>query len=271
MTLTGALGRVQRDHPVGFSVSVALVLLGAGLWLGSSLLKSKLSGLARVAGILLSLSGLVLAFVVTITSASDTEQPAVSLTISRDGSIATGTVNVSDLAPRERVALYVDGLTTGKNGYDPTSIYAAFLGPNSAGSISQSFRVAIPPAKYDAIAARAFKASTHPENCGAQAVLDFTRQPTGCVILQLPDQPPAPQLAASWEKGVTSGVVLDISLKASTARVSSDGNIGWFRSGGRGSPGESRSLPNDDIAAPWRIDPANDPHSGPSQAAPRVR
>jgi hypothetical protein len=104
LTLTGALGRVQRDYPPEFAGAVCLTLLGATLWTVEGLLTNRHPWLKGI-GVGLTVLGLAGGYVFAIVSSSDTEEPAVTLKLSADGSLASGDVKVNDLGPRQRVDL----------------------------------------------------------------------------------------------------------------------------------------------------------------------
>lgn len=228
LTLTGALGRVQRDYGLEFATAVCFTLAGATLWVVEGLLNKRHSWLKGV-GVVLTVIGLAGGYIFAIVSSGDTEEPAVTLKLSADGSQASGDVKVSDLGPRQRVDLYVDGLTAKPGGgYVRTNLYASFLGPDKDGSVSDGFSVAVPPATFDAVGISAYKASGSPATCGIDSVLNSSSQGTGCVILQLPDQPPAPDLSASWVGTSSATNTLDVALKASTARISKQGDFVAF-------------------------------------------
>ena len=211
LTVTGALGRVQRNIGTWFAIALTLVVVGAGLWLAGTLIGPKLklklgrrrlgvAQLAKVLGVLVSLAGVVAGFGTAIDAANDTEQPSVTIKVDPRNLVLTGTVTVENLSSQEHLTVYVQGLERGQKGYEPRAyVSQAFVGPNGDGEASQQLNIQLPPGRFDAVLVRAFT-SDNPQECGVHAKggagdrKDFS----GCVLVELPDRSARPQLAASW-------------------------------------------------------------------------
>jgi hypothetical protein len=345
LTLTGALGRVQRNHGPWFAVAVGLVLLGAAVFVGASMIEPQarasfpfefnsmpksgrrtkrlqkrttaqrkvggvfflggliglvaallvvimttkhgwhnagritkeilragkyifvaITSLALVTGFLLLVAsalkvkrgkdyeiklqeavkafgtlllaiGLILGFAVAISSAGQTEQPAVALSLNSDGSAVSGTAKVGDLSSRSRMTVYIDGLTLRGNVYNPTHLYTAYIGPNGDGNATDNITVRVPPNEFDAVRLRAFTA-TNPTDCGKYPTVLQNYQGTGCVIIAIPNRPAAPELAASWERSD----IVNITMKSDIARLSSTGSAVLLQVAGRS--GKASRTPN---------------------------
>jgi hypothetical protein len=189
-------------------------------------------------GLLLVAIGLIIGFVAAIQSSSQTEQPAASLELNNDGTSVSGTAKVGDLSSKGRLTVLVVGLGQNPDGsYVPEgTLYRAFVGPNGNGDASETVHVPLPPNEYDAIGIQAFTAP-NPAACG-RVPTDLHRHPgTGCVIVQLPDRPTAPELSADW-----SGTsVIRVHLATNIARETPAGGWVLLRAAGtQPAPGRSR-------------------------------
>lgn len=243
LTLTGALGRVQRNNGQAFAIAIALVVIGAAVWVAGAMIserarKANVLGFSigmregvKAIGLLFSLIGLVVGFYVAIGTADDTEQPAVALRVSDDGGSVTGTARAANLSSEDRLNVYVDGLVSRKGGaYKGSNLYQAFVGPNADGEASNDVHVRLPPGRFDAVGIRAFTAR-NPEGCGRYPLkrAQAGEEGTGCVIIRLPPRPSHPQLAASWEGTGRSGGSLKLTLEAADVRAVPKDNLVLLR------------------------------------------
>ena len=86
LTLTGALGRVQRNSGLAFAIGLAFVVLGAAIWVIGALISREatparikgrnigLSPAVQVCGVAVSLLGLIVALTAAISTANDMDQ-----------------------------------------------------------------------------------------------------------------------------------------------------------------------------------------------------
>lgn len=244
LTITGALGRVQRNHGTAFAVALAFVVVGAGLWLVSSLISTRarpirirgmtlgLRPLVQVAGVALSLIGAVVGFVTTVATADDTEQPTVKVKIEEGALTLTGNATVSNLSSEDRLVVYVDGLVDAHGGYRPTNLFQAFVGPDGDGKASADLDVPIPipPGRFDAVGVKAFTGEA-PGPCGGYQPdgSDGEERGTACVVAPLPLRPARPQLHGSWRGKGSSDRTLHLKLTvADAAAGGASGELLWL-------------------------------------------
>jgi hypothetical protein len=198
LTLTGALGRVQRNNGLLFGIGLLLVVLGAAAWVVGALISPEARPLKRWkmtigigpglqgVGVVASLIGLVVALLAAVATANDTEQPSVKLTLADDGKTATGVATVANLSSQDRLTVNVDGLTRqGSDRYAEANLFQGYVGPDSDGKATIEAKVPLPPDRFDALGIRAWTAGK-PDDCGAYPTDQADPESgTGCIILQL--------------------------------------------------------------------------------------
>jgi hypothetical protein len=223
LTLTGVLGRVQRNSGAAFAAAVGFVIFGAAVWLIGSMISKRARttkwrgrnigprAAVQILGVVLTLVGLFIGFLAAISTADDTEQPDVTLTLDAHARFATGAAKVSNLSSEDRLSVFVDGLADKKGGgFESSNLYQAFVGPDGDGDAHNDIKVRVPPGRFDAVGIRAFT-SPHPADCGKYPRKETSEEGTGCAILRLPPRPTRPEVSASWEG---SGTSLDVTLRA---------------------------------------------------------
>lgn len=233
LTLTGALGRVQRNQGTLFAIAVGCVAIGAGLWVAGSLISPRARKFTRFGrnigprsatqalAVAFSLVGLVVGFAVAVSTANDTEQPTVSLALGRHLETVAASAKVGNLSSEDRLTVYVDGLkSSAGGGYDSSHLYQTFVGPDGDGDASAEIKVGLPRGRFNAVGIQAFTAE-QPEGCGR-----YPRRSggddeagTGCAILQLPARTAAPHLAVSWAEREGSVASLRVRLKANLSNT----------------------------------------------------
>lgn len=243
LTLTGALGRVQRNSGGAFAFALAFVVVGAAVWVAGAMISKEARrrevlgfniGMregVQALGVLLSLIGLVVGFSVAIATANDTEQPAVALKLSKEGASVSGMAEVGNLSSEDRLNVYIDGLVLRADGhYQRTNLYQAFVGPDGDGYAANEMEVALPPGRFDAVGIRAFTAR-NPEDCGAYPLrrADAGEEGTGCVIIRLGPRPTHPEVTASWETTKQSAPSLKVTLKATDVTAVPKDNLVLLR------------------------------------------
>lgn len=158
-----------------------------------------------VVGLALIASGLCLATFAAIKSGAASERPVATLAYDPEAALPlTATVRVENLASDKRVVVMVDGLgedSTTRNAWRPHTLYQAYIGPDSNGSVNQQIRLPLPDLKrFAAVGVKAYTGSR-----GAQfddtPCADYPRQVAtrdqadrllklgpGCVIMDLPKE-----------------------------------------------------------------------------------
>jgi hypothetical protein len=198
LTLTGTIGRVQRNNGTVLAIGLAIVVFGAAMWVAASVISTEARSwtiggrnigvrpAVQIIGVVFSLVGLIVALSGAIATADDAEQPAVKLAIGEGGKSVTGAATVANLSSQDRLTVNVDGLMrTPDNTYDATNLYQAYVGPDSDGKAVSDFVVPTPAGRFDAIGMRAWT-EDKPAACGQYASKsEGTTGGTGCVIIQL--------------------------------------------------------------------------------------
>lgn len=227
LSLTGVLGRVQRNNGELLTGAIALVVLGVALSLLATIDAEKMGFKRRPAvralvrplllslAIVCTLGGVVLGFGTAIFTADDTETPALSFTLDETTLAAKATAEVSNLSSRDRLGLYFDGLRGPPGGpYETTNLYQSFVGPDGDGHASNDVELQVEPGRFDAVGIRAYIVGS-PEQCGGEYLEDPDangEQGTGCLIARLPTRPIRPQLAASWHPAAGGPPTLQVDM-----------------------------------------------------------
>jgi hypothetical protein len=199
LTLSGTVGRVQRNHPKGFTIAICLVVVAAAAWILANQWEKR-AGLLRGAALGLAVIGYGIAIAITIATANDEPRPHITTKLSRNRSVLHATVKASDLPVKDRLKVQVDLLQRKPNpgsgdplfSTSPQSIYRAYIGPDADGNVKQSFATPLPRrGPFTDVGIKAFTGSASP-GCDDLVVLPNQRQTTGyrgsgtgCVIIAL--------------------------------------------------------------------------------------
>ena len=206
------LASLLRNHQV--LAAGAFILTTAGVILGVWALTCRTQREERKAlrlGLACVFLGFSSAVVGAVLTSGQREQPSVAGAIDRtaDGLVLGLSIQATDLRSKDHVLVSVEPLRRRtKNGtrtYAPGDpLYGASLGPNKAGDIDRAIKVALPPIGYTDVGVKAWVGS-EPEDCFGSG------NTTGCVTLQVPRIPEAPQLRASWAgEGQMRSVVINV-------------------------------------------------------------
>lgn len=198
---TDELPQLWRNHTVLAPIAIGLVILAVILgavagWVVPSGAKSERPLLLIGNGLLAA--GLILTASLGIKTASDRPQPTVTAAPARteQGFVLEVSVTDSGLGVNDDMSITVDPLfEDAKSGelHSGRSLYGASLGPNHDGEVEHSFKVEIPPGRFDDVGVRAWvgQKSTDCYNEGTS---------TGCVTVHLRRLPEPPQLSFKWKK-----------------------------------------------------------------------
>jgi hypothetical protein len=252
LTLTGTLGRVQRNHGEWFIGSIGAVVVGAGLGLFATLVITNLSvrKVLQGAAVLLAVCGVAVGFAVAVGTADDVERPSLAITLDEGKLAVTGKAEVGNLSSNERLVVFVDGLVPGRDGYRTVSrLYQTYAGPDSDGNAAAEIDVQVPPGRFVAIGVKAFtgknaskcdrsapglnapvtgyrvpgEIGTQHKTAVATPVAQLADEPEdrdpGCVIVVLPGRPYRPQLTATWEPTDRWPSSVKVTVKASDVGV----------------------------------------------------
>ncbi len=200
LALTGTIGRVQRDEPVLFSVAIGLVIASGVLWVAAETFTAPKTGesrntpdiVLRSIAFLFAGAGFIIALAAAVATANNESRPQISSLVSDDGAKLTTHVTASNLRSDHRLAFRIDLLQDGK----PTgSLYRAYVGPNSDGTVDQTVTNLLPAGKYDEIGIKAYTGTTSPGCDDFKAVKETATfgSGTGCVIMRVPPREQKPQ------------------------------------------------------------------------------
>ncbi len=141
LTLTGTLGRVQRDDPLWISLAFGLVIFGGGVWALAPLSSERSSRLLRTLSVLTVAAGFVIAVVAAVDTANDDPRPHISAHLSSDRKTLVSTISIENLSSDHRVALAVLLLNSSEEKFP---LYRGFVGPTSEGGFDETLRVPLP-------------------------------------------------------------------------------------------------------------------------------
>jgi hypothetical protein len=198
---TDELPQLWRNHtflaPIAIGLVILAVILGAVAgWVIPSDAKAERPLLLVGNGLLAA--GVILTATLGIKTASDRPQPTVTAAPARtdQGIVLDVSVKDSGLGVDDDMSITVDPLFEDANSGElrsGRSLYGASLGANHDGEVSHSFKVEIPPGRFDNVGVRAWvgQKSTDCYNEGTT---------TGCVTVHLHRPPELPQLSFDWKK-----------------------------------------------------------------------
>jgi hypothetical protein len=204
LAATGVLGRVERNEAGLFQTSLGLVTAGGVILLLSRSLRrrgvwQRVHGGSFGAGIVMAAIGVLVAVVATVSTASQTERPMITLDVDPSNLNVAATVKVSNVPSDRRMVLVVDGLTDSDSGdtYNPTTVYQAYVGPDGDGKIDLPVKLRLSPG-FNAVGIKAYVSQPHKDTGRAgQVCTPYPRRVStfaeargdvgpGCVIVALP-------------------------------------------------------------------------------------
>jgi hypothetical protein len=217
LTITGALGRVQRNHGVAFAAAVVAVIVGIALvavvasardaegWVGWR-------RFGTVAGVVLAVGGTALGFVLAIFSAGQTERPTIEVdlnqrTLTLSGAVSAADMSSGDVLEVRVVALRRRGRTTRR-----TRLSTAVVGPDTDGNASQRLSVQLPNGRFDAVSVTASD-SGQAESCGVRPQARNVDGGRACVTIPLLQRAPQPSVFATWERRIGAERVVVVKLR----------------------------------------------------------
>jgi hypothetical protein len=196
LALTGTIGRVQRDDPLGISIAIGLVVASGALWVVASVTtaptgdehRGPLDTFLRIVSIVLAAAGFVLALAVAVSTANNEARPQISAILSKDYSKLTTQVTASGLPSNNRLAFRIDLL---KKSEFVRSLYQAYVGPDSDGNVKQTIKTPLPQGNYNEIGIKAYTGTTAPFCDDFAAVRENATigSGTGCVLISIPHSP----------------------------------------------------------------------------------
>jgi hypothetical protein len=216
LTLTGTVGRVQREDPEAFSVALGFLLFAGAFWVAAATFtapkkaaddRTRMDKTLRGLAIIFGVSGLMLGLSQAVHTADNEPRPKITPSLSDDGSKLTTEVKASGLPTDHRLAFRVDLL----HHRDAVGqIYEAYIGPDGDGNVDQTITVPLPKEGFTEIGVKAYSGAASPgcdefsemlanhtaqENAKAEKEARERREEedqylpagTACVILTLPE------------------------------------------------------------------------------------
>ena len=234
LTLSGALGRLQRNEPGALKAAFVLLIIGAVLWALAALpvTGGAVEAAMLVAALLLSAVGLLVGLAKAVETAGEIEQPAVTAKLTGDGRALEATAKVGNLASKDQLVVLVDGLTLDNGQWNATTIVQEYVGPDGDGQADVPITFRVPPGRFEAVGVKAWVSGDESIPCG-----DYPRQVsapqferarkqagTGCLTMALPPIPEAPRLSLSWmgESGQSSRLRLQVATNNAPAPLPGD-------------------------------------------------
>lgn len=202
LSLTGTLGRVQRNHEVAFVTAITLLIVGAGLIAGSSVVGGWPRRLIQGIGMIAAIVGAAIGFGAAIDTASETERPTLDVRLDPRTLTVTGTVSAANLSSGDGLEVRVDGLVDFDHNLDtvdhlqPVNLSRTVVGPDSDGNATQDIDVQLPHGGYDAVGVTA-SVGEQEQSCGLARQVHVDGG-TACINLPLPRRLSRPALTAAW-------------------------------------------------------------------------
>lgn len=193
LALTGTIGRVQRDEPLGLCIALSLVVASGVLWVAATSFPSwelgkriHFSSFAKGAAFIAALAGFALALILAVNTADNTPRPQITPTLSEDGSKLTAKVTASNMPTDQRLVVRID-LLEGRQALAP--IYESYMGPDGDGNIDQTVTIPLPKSGYTEVGVMAHTGDREAkcDDFEAVAANEEFRTGTGCVIITLPE------------------------------------------------------------------------------------
>lgn len=193
LALTGTIGRVQREAPLGLSIAIGLVIVAGVCWVAASTVLAPKDGGSPKAvkalqgiALVLAATGFVTALAIAVATANNEPRPEITPTLSDDGTKLSTEVTASNLPTDHRLAFRVDLLNRSQL---VGHVYQAYVGPNADGDVDQTITTPLPTGGYTEIEVKAYTGTTSPACDDFSEVRESATygSGTGCVILTMPD------------------------------------------------------------------------------------
>lgn len=176
LAVTGTLGRMQRNHPVSFSIAIGLIVIASATLIITGVLARRPDSrdafvrIGNAIGVAFAAAALILGFVVSIKTAGEPERPNVSVTLDPATMVLTGTAKVERLSTGTPLTVTVDGIVRhGASLVIVQRLAEASVGPDADGNATKAISVPVPPGRFDVVGVRAtIKDSDKPaDQCGS--------------------------------------------------------------------------------------------------------
>lgn len=183
LTATGTVGRVMRNEPMLFSVALAAVVVGSGMWIWAKQLdpdeQKNWRRTAITLAVLFAMAGFAGALVATVQTADDESRPQIAAKIGPKGARLKATVKAFGMEKGDRLAIEVDALKRRRAGANPKvagdpfrpnprRVYRAYMGPDEDGKVTYTFRTPLPRRGYSDVSIKAFSGDD-PSSCESES------------------------------------------------------------------------------------------------------
>jgi hypothetical protein len=189
LTLTGTLGRVQRDEPIAILAALVLAAAAGGLWALAPVLPGtkldRVRARLKPIGIVLAFLAFAVALYAAVITADYDPRPQLDASLSSDHKTLTTTITASNLNSTRRMAIAILLL----RGSQKQFLYRAYMGPTSEGTLDQTIVTPLPDlAPYRQIEIRAYTGRSSPacDEYGKKQGDSSLGSGTACVEITLP-------------------------------------------------------------------------------------
>jgi hypothetical protein len=172
LAAVGLLGRVERNDPEAFTLTVGAVVVAGVMFAFWGALQRKnesiwLRGLWLVA-VLLAAGGIIRAAGLAVGSAGHTERPIVNVEVDPSTMDVSGKVSVGNVPSDQRLVVLVDGLkrqtikchpsdkSQWRAAWKPNTLFQAYVGPDGEGKLELPIKLRLKPGRFGAIGIKAY-------------------------------------------------------------------------------------------------------------------
>lgn len=217
LTITGTLGRVQRNNGTLFAAAVVAVILGVALIAIVASARGekrwrRLRRIGTVAGVVLAVGGTALGFVLAVVSVGQTERPTIDVGLDQRTLTLSGTVSAADMSSGDVLEVRVVALRRRAGTIRRTRLSTAVVGPDTDGNASQRLSVQMPNGRFDAVTVTASN-SGQAEACGVRPQARNVDGGRACVTIPLLQRAPRPSVFATWERRIGAERVVVVKLR----------------------------------------------------------
>lgn len=218
LTVTGALGRVQRNHGMLFASAVAAVIVGVALIAVVASARGEEKGenwrtVGTVLGVVLAVGGAALGFGVAIFTGGQTERPGIAVTLDQRTLTLSGEVSAADMSSDDVLEVRVVALRRRGRTTRRTRLSTAVVGPDADGKASQRLDVQLPNGRFDAVSVTASDSGDAAASCGVRPQAEHVDGGRSCVTIPLPQRAPQPSVFATWERRIGAERIVVVKLR----------------------------------------------------------
>lgn len=183
LTAQGNIGRAQRNEPECLILGLSLLIAAGAVWIISDYVRKSSRWTIRtntakkfwkrignffwptkrklqVLAVILAAAGNIIAIAVTVETASDSITPRIRTELADTARQITATVTASQLKNHDRLAVYIDGMSTRKVDGVPapvtTPLEQIHIGPDGDGTVDETLKTYIPANRFESVRVKVF-------------------------------------------------------------------------------------------------------------------